>query len=290
MIPQVARGLVVLGGLRLFVEPVAGQQPAADPAQLGVARALREDGKFDEAGKLLRDAVGTSDKPGPAFRNAEFRKELARLYEARAATLMDQKAATAEWGNALREWTTLFQFAQSGLKPITPDTPPEKVKQLKSAFFDSYFEIQRVLVTANEALIKNPAKLAASFEKVGTNIFNVENIHKFNEVKQVPNAADKMVPIKVGTEVIAPEVWTRYCDLLDAHPELKAAYQKAGGRFFLERPPTSDPPPASGAGAAVPGACDTGFVAPAPQCPAHTSPRKVVRGAWPLCRKMATYR
>lgn len=289
MIPEVARGLVVLVSLTLVAEASAGQQPAADPAQLGAAKALRGDGKFDEAEKLLTDAIGTNNKPGPDFGNSEFRKELARLYEAKAATLVG-KPATDEWGNALREWTTLFQNAQRDLKQLTPDTPPDKVKQLKSAFFDSCFEVQRVLVTANEALIKNPAKLGAVFEKLGANIYNVENLHKFNEVKQVPDAAGKMVPIKAGTEAITPEVWTRYCDLLDKNPELKAAYRKAGGRFFLERPPTSDAPPASGAEAAVPGACDTGFVVPAPQCPAHTSPRKVVRGAWPLCRKMATYR
>jgi hypothetical protein len=281
----------VLVGITLFSEAGVGQQPAAaDPAQLGTAQALRGDGKFDEAEKLLTGAVGTVEKPGPAFGNSAFRKELATLYETKAATLADPKAATAEWSNALREWTTLFQYAQRDLKQITPDMPPEKVKQLKSAFFDSYFEVQRVLVTANQTLIKNPAKLDASFEKVGTQIFNVENLHKFNEVKEVLNAAGKMVPLKAGTEVIAPEVWVRYCDLLDKTPALKAAYWKAGGRFFLERPPTKDTPPSSGAGAAVPGACDTGFVVHAPQCPAHTSPRKVVRGAWPLCRKMATYR
>ncbi|VTT99965.1 unnamed protein product [Gemmataceae bacterium] len=204
-------------------------------AQLGIAKAYRGWAKFPEAEKLLTEAIGTNDKQGYAYSSLDFRKELGTVLEGKAATLTG-KPATDEWGKALKEWTTLFQFAQNGLKQIKPDTPPEVVMKLKSTFFDSYFEIQRVLVTANQSLIKDPAKLDASFEKVGTNIFNVENLHKFNDVKQITAEDGKKVPIKAGTEVITPEVWTRYCDLLDKNPKLKAAYQKAGGKFFLERP------------------------------------------------------
>ncbi|WP_439626767.1 hypothetical protein [Gemmata sp.] len=269
-----ARGLLVFVGLTAPVEAGAGQQPApADPAQLGVAKALREDGKLDEAEKLLTDAIGANNQPGPAFGNLAFRKELATLYETKAATLTG-KAANDEWGKSLKEWTTLFQYAQRDLKQITPDTPPEKVKHLKSAFHDSYFEVQRVLITANQSLIKDPAKLDASFEKAGTNIFNLENLHKFNDVKKVDGQDGKMVPIKVGTEVITPEVWGRYCDLLDKNPKLKAAYRKAGGKFFLERPPTNDARPVSEAGPVVSWACNPVVVAPATQCFARTGRRK----------------
>jgi hypothetical protein len=34
----------------------------------------------------------------------------------------------------------------------------------------------------------------------------------------------------------SPEVWARYCDLLDKHPKLKAGYKAAGGTFFDKRP------------------------------------------------------
>ncbi len=206
-------------------------------AYLYIAKCLRGATKFADAEKLLQDAIGTAEKQGFAYSSLDFRKELATVYETKAAATADAKGANAEWGKALKEWTTLFQFAQSAVKnQLKPDSAPEMVKQVKSHYFDSYFEIQRVLATANTQLIKDPTKLATSFETGGKKILDLETINKFNDVKQVPGPEGKMVPIKAGTELISFDVWTRYCDLLDKYPQLKAGYQKQGGKFFLERP------------------------------------------------------
>ncbi|MBA4190415.1 MAG: hypothetical protein C0467_20700 [Planctomycetaceae bacterium] len=205
-------------------------------AQLNIAKSLRGAAKLADAEKLLQSIIGTPEKQGFGYYSLDFRKELAGVFELKAAGTADTKAANAEWGKALKEWTTLFQFAQSGVKNLKPDSPVEIVKQVKSHYFDAYFEIQRVLATANSQLIKDPAKLATSFETGGKKILDLENLNKFNEIKMIPGPGGKMIPIKHGTEIISFEVWTRYCDLLDKYPALKAAYQKQGGKFFLERP------------------------------------------------------
>jgi len=204
-------------------------------AQLYIAKCMIGAAQYPEAEKLLKSIIGTQEAPGFGYYSLDFRKELAGLYEVKAATLTG-KPANAEWGNALKEWTTLFHFAQGGLKSLKPDSSPELTKQLKSNFYEAYFEIQRVVVSANAKLIPVGPKLDTSFESAGKKILDLENLHKFNEIKMIPGPAGKMVPIKLGTELITAEVWNRYCDLLEKHPPLKAAYQKQGGKFFLERP------------------------------------------------------
>jgi len=177
---------------------------------------------------LVESAVGQAPPPN--------HKELAEAYEMQAAALTDPKEAHAEWSKALKERTTLFQFAQFKLKNLPANAAPTAVMAAKSNFYDAYFEVQRVVATANAHLIKDPDKAATRAETVGKRIFDLENLHKFNEVKMVPAAGGKLVPIKAGTEWINSEVWTRYCDFLDKYPAIKKGYKDAGGEFFLERP------------------------------------------------------
>jgi len=177
---------------------------------------------------LIESALGQAPPPD--------HKELAKAYEIQAAALTDPKEANAEWGKALKERTTLFQFAQANLKNLPANAAPEAVMAAKSNFYDAYFEIQRVVATANAQLIKDPEKATTRTETVGKRIFDLENLHKFNEVKMVPGAGGKLAPIRVGTEWINSEVWTRYCDFLDKYPAIKKGYKDAGGEFFLERP------------------------------------------------------
>jgi len=205
-------------------------------AQLYVIRSLVGATQFAEAEKMLLAAIGDSAKPGYASTSLDFRKELAKLYEIKATALTTPKEANAEWGKALKEWTTLFQYAQAGLKQLKPDSPPEAVKAAKSHFYDAYFEIQRVVATANSLLIKDPVKATTSAETVGKKVFDLENLHKFNEVKMIDGPDGKKVPIKAGTELINSEVWNRYCDFLDKYPAIKKGYKDAGGKFFNERP------------------------------------------------------
>jgi tetratricopeptide (TPR) repeat protein len=192
------------------------------PAQLFTARCLRGLNKFADAEKLLTAAIGTGDKSGFAYLIPDFRRELAFLYEAKGASL-NGKPSQDEWGKALKEWTTLFNFSKNELSKLK-DPTPEREKQVKSRFFDAYFEIQRCLILANSHLQKGTSKLADTFTKSGKQIAAMEADHKLAELE------------KKGTGIISPEVWNHYCDLLDKYPELKNAYKAAGGKFFLERP------------------------------------------------------
>jgi hypothetical protein len=217
-------------------------------AHLWVARSLRGGGKLDDAEKLLQAAVGTPEKRGWASSSLDFRKELAALYEAKGAAQTDPKLANPEWGKALKEWTALVASAQAGQKALKEEPPEpkdpalrgqwekdraawvEERRRVRSNYLDAFFEVQRVLVEANTRLIKDPPKLAAQFENVAKQYLAVENVYKLAELEAK------------GEGAITPAVWNRYSDLLDAHAPLKAAYQAAGGKFFLTRPPK---PPAN---------------------------------------------
>jgi len=87
---------------------------------------------------------------------------------------------------------------------------------VENAFFEMFFNTQRCVVLANMQLVKtNPAKLQKTFD----------------------DAAKKFVALeKASAARIGPEVREKYHDLLLEVPELKKAYEAAGGKFFLEKP------------------------------------------------------
>lgn len=192
-------------------------------AQLFTVRCDRGLKKFAEAEKLLVAAIGTSEKQGYAYGSLDFRKELALTYEGKAATLGQTKDASTEWGKALREWTTLFNFAQRDVSKLK-DASHEVERQTKSHFFDAYFDLVRCLLQANLQLRKGTAKLPETYTDISKKLLDLETKNKLLELE------------KKGLGIMTPEVSTRYCDLLDANPELKKAYKDAGGKFFLERP------------------------------------------------------
>jgi hypothetical protein len=192
-------------------------------AQLYTARSLRGAGKLPDAEKLLTAAIGPPEKQGYAYASLDFRRELAFTYEAKGAALTNLKDASAEWGKALNQWTTLFKFAEGQITK-TKDPTPEQDKKLKNVYFDAYFEVQRCLVQANTQLQKGNPKLADTFANVAKKIVSLETNFKFAERE------------KNGDGILNSDVWEHYCDLLDKYPELKNAYKAAGGKFFLERP------------------------------------------------------
>jgi hypothetical protein len=184
-------------------------------AQLGIARALREGQKFDEAEKMLREIIGTPDKPGWGSGRLYFRKELATLYEEKGATVADPKAANPVWGQALREWTTIFNIHKARLQK-----PPPKADMvdLRNAFADAFFDVQRCLVKANQQLRKaQPAKLQDTYNDAAKKFADME----------------KVIPEKEWQ----PLVQHRYADFLAEVPALVAPYKAAGGKFFLEKLP-----------------------------------------------------
>jgi TolA-binding protein len=194
-------------------------------AQLYIARALLATNKVDEAEKLLTGIVGTESARGWGFSSIDFRRELAHAYEARAAAQSDVKAANPIWVQALREWTMLFQFAQNRVKDLPPDADPVAVRAARSAFFDAFYEIQRVMVAANTQLqAGNPANLKKTLDSVGKKIADMETTNKIAERE------------KSGQSIITMDVWNHYCDLLEKYPAVKDAYVANGGKLFLERP------------------------------------------------------
>ncbi|HVL13014.1 MAG TPA: hypothetical protein VM529_10645 [Gemmata sp.] len=214
-------------------------------AQLYTARALRGLGgpRLAESQKLLAAAVGDAKAKGYAYNSLDFRKELGLAYEAVAAATADPRAANAEWVKALKEWTTLFQIAQERVRQIKPKseldpgTPPDEARRLRNEFFDAYFEPQRVQVTANAQLIRDPARLEASYARVAKGLFDLETVNKFNDPVEVETSQGKAAST-VGAELLTPEVATRYWELVESNPVLKSAYVKAGGKFFLTKPKT----------------------------------------------------
>jgi hypothetical protein len=213
---------------------------------LYTGKALRGAGKFDESEKLLKGAIGDQKVKGYAYSSLDFRKELAHTYEAKAAAQTDSKAANAEWGKSLAEWTTLFRISQehvrTQIKPKTdadPGTPPEEAKRIRNSFFDAFFEPQRVVVTANAQLIKDPAALEKSYARVAKSLNDLETANKFNDMVEVETPQGK-VKTTVGEEMMLPEVALRYWELIDKNPALKNAYKTAGGKFFLTKPKGTD--------------------------------------------------
>lgn len=198
-------------------------------AQLIKGRCLRQLGRLDEAEKFLRASIGTNDKRGWGFNSLDLRRELALTYEAKATAAGekgDLKAANVEWRNALNEWTALFQFAQAEVRRLKEDIPAEQSRRIKSAFFDAYYEVQRVLIAANKQLQKNNQDaLRRSLETVGRRIAEMELANKIAEHEAG------------GTSIILPETWSRYHELLANEPIVKNAYQANNGKLFLQPPP-----------------------------------------------------
>jgi hypothetical protein len=184
-------------------------------AQLGIAKALKETKQFPEAEKMLTEIIGTTEKPGWGAGRLYFRKELAAMYEAKGAALAVPKEASAEWGKASKEWATLFRIASARLQAAPKDATPDQLAELRQAFADAFFDTQRVVVVANEQLLKGNPKLQTTYDNVGKKFADIE--------KQIPAAE------------WTPEVQHRYAEFLKDHPPLMAVYKAAGGKAFLEK-------------------------------------------------------
>lgn len=210
-------------------------------AQLGIAKALREDKRFQASEAMLNEILGTPDKPGWGSNRPYFRKELAALFEDRAATVADPKVAGPEWGRAQQVWKGLFGTASARLQklpplPKLPDTATEEQKKewqekadarkveeraLKNAFADAYFDFQRCGVKANLQLRAAPNlkdKLQKSLEDAAKSFVDME--------KQIPKIEDWDA-----------EIQHRYVNMLNETPVMMAEYKKLGGKVFLEKKP-----------------------------------------------------
>ena len=98
-----------------------------------------------------------------------------------------------------------------------------QTREAKSAFFDAFYEVQRLMIEANTQLLKGSPKLDTTLEGVGKKIASMEISNKIGELE------------RAGQGIMTPEVWNHYFELLDKNPQVKAAYKTAGGSIFLER-------------------------------------------------------
>jgi len=76
-------------------------------SRLELARTYRLSKQYAEADAVLKDPIGTKDKPGWAATAPDFRKEVALLLEAKGANATDPKEAYKNWAEAKQKWTEL---------------------------------------------------------------------------------------------------------------------------------------------------------------------------------------
>lgn len=218
-------GLAAVGDSSVLAQPPAPTTDEERRAVLELVRTYRLAKNFPAAEKLLNDAIGTAAMPGWA-NSTDFRKEVAYLHEARGAALKG-KAAKDEWSKALREWSTLANLLrnQSSMLPAASG---------RLAALNSYIEVyllhQRCVVMANQQLLsdspnpENATKLQRVYDKVANHFVSLERVY----------GADINKGVRDNYRAILMEI-----------PELRKAYEAAGGKFFLESPPPaeSNPPP-----------------------------------------------
>ena len=88
-------------------------------AQLEMARAYRLGKKFPEADAVTKEAVGDG-KPGSGWaNNADFKREVAYLLEAKATDDPDPKSAVKLWGEARAKWTEMANQYFGPLKNLS---------------------------------------------------------------------------------------------------------------------------------------------------------------------------
>ncbi|MCS6866379.1 MAG: hypothetical protein RMJ56_12515 [Gemmataceae bacterium] len=184
-------------------------------AQLTIARAFKEKRDFDAAEKMLTEIIGTNDKPNWGYGRFYFRRELASVYETKAQTLTDAKAAKAEWDKAYREWLTICNFQRNRLIKPPAEASAEQMRQYRNAYADAFLDLQRCVVKANQQLLKAaPEKLKKTYEDVGKQVAVME--------RQLPIAE------------WYPDVHRNYMMFLKETPEVVGPYKANGGKLFLE--------------------------------------------------------
>lgn len=187
-------------------------------AALDTARAKRMGKKYDDAEKLLSEAIGTKDKQGWAFSSLDFRKEACHLAEARGADEKDAKAANKHWGTAVKGWTELLTVSKNRLTAPPPkdangNVDNNAVQRMKNAFYDAYFDYNRCILKANLQLLAGNPKLD----------------------ERVADAAKRFVELeqKEGANMYA-DVKNRFHDLITDVPQLRKQYEAQGGKMFLQ--------------------------------------------------------
>lgn len=187
-------------------------------AALDTVRARRLGKRYDDAEKLLAEAVGTKEKQSWAFTSLDFRKEAAHLAEGRGADEKNPQAANKHWGQAVKGWSELVTVARNRLTGPAPkdangNLDNSAVQRNKNAFYDAYFDYNRCVLKANMQLLAGNPKLD----------------------ERVDDAAKRFVELeqKEGANMY-PQVKDRFHDLITELPALRKSYEARGGKMFLQ--------------------------------------------------------
>ena len=209
-------------------------------SRLDLARVYRELKKFDDADKILKEAMGTDEKPSWAKKAQDFRRESIFLLEAKAAAEADPAAAGKIWAEATGAWNKYANEFRGALMaplpaiPSLPTVPPDNAlvsvqkkyredlvkynqaqdKQneakrnkdlLKPLYFETLYESLRCLTQANAQVLKDkPDRLRVLLGKVADSIKQVEDNNKdLNE-----DTKAKLIALR------------------EKYPELKEEYEK----------------------------------------------------------------
>lgn len=212
--------------LAQIADPAARDLVAAHHiARLELARAYRHAKQFDRADEVLKDALGDDKKPGWT-RSLEYRKEAVLLLEDRAADAPpDHKRES--WKGAVDGWSRLVREYQAAVQRPPKDAAkdPGKMDQwhrdrekIIPVFLQLYGGLQRCLARANTQLIADPAKRAGAMAKIGQRVYDLEVANE---------------------KSLSAEVRAEFVGLLEEYPEVRAGYEKAGGKAFLPAPAAS---------------------------------------------------
>jgi hypothetical protein len=178
-------------------------------AQLVHVRALRQAGRLAEdkaeraksfaaADELLDEMIGTGQKPGWAFNSLEVRREKIFLLE-------DQE----KWQEAMSAWVAMQKpFAKFSIPP-----KDERETRIRAAYYEVRFYMVR-LVCLSKHKMKDLKKKEADLRKLATQIVQQE---------KDPQTSD------FG----GASVRRLYQDWLEDEPEMRKAYEAAGGKALL---------------------------------------------------------
>ncbi|MGL4423385.1 MAG: hypothetical protein ACRCZF_22195, partial [Gemmataceae bacterium] len=186
--------------------------------QLELARAYRANKQFEKSDEVLVAAIGKDGKSGWA-RPLDFRKEAALLLEDKADAA-PAEAKLKAWSEAQQAWTKIVTDYQRAVV-----TPPKKAEdrpawerdreKIIPIFLGTFADLQRCLSRANAQIMKDPMKLAEKQSGIGKKIAELE-------------AAQE--------KYLTPDVKTQFSQLMTDYPNVKAGYEKAGGKAFLSAP------------------------------------------------------
>lgn len=192
--------------------------------KLELAKAYRIAGRYDDADKVFKAAMGEDRKSGWAAKNLEYRKEAIFLLEAKAASTKDPKKLNENWAIANKAWSDLAKEYYGALAQPLPKEEAKRDEmnrlkdQIRPIYFGIFIDNQRCLIKANTMVLK-PDAMAKKYDNFANTVINVE--------KQNSNLSN--------------DIREKFADFLSEYPIIKDKYIASGGKAFIRNPDGSLP-------------------------------------------------